>query len=419
MKFFFSLVFIFLPVFSYTQEKVEQNDILDIPLFFTEINPEHPSGVFSLNIPFYFSFGNKNSQKLSFGYSMGNVWNPQVNIYYPQKMTAFQNKFASSLTKTERAYYFMEDNIEMKKKMYQSDAVLEHLHLTYLKKKGKNSFVFNINIHWISGGKSPVNYFVSDNFLEWFHSHFAVEDNFGRKIFPYNESFFEFDDENGNKYSKGRGDVFLTVSDLHYYRNVFEKKTSRSQFCVQTSGHLSVPVNSFHSYLIPGISLGLRYDFLFGLRNSFTLAFESAETFPCFMKMGSDMNFIDKRYREQINLYFGWNRLLKKDCYFNLSILNNYQGPLMRDNEEGKIGVGYLHEGDVWKGNVIPGGFPLNKFSYDALYKPSCKTFFILGYMKVKGNSFRLYVGEDFFCFNNAPDFQVGFQYSFSIDRKN
>jgi len=419
IKFVFFLLFFFPSVFSFGQEEQDKNSLFNSTLFFTEINPEHPSGVFSLDIPFYFSTAENDSRELSFGYSMGNNWNPQVSIYYPQGMTDFQNNVTKKIPIEKRLHYFLNEKIITKKKMYQSDAVLEHLHITYLRKKRKNSFVFNMNIHWLSGGKAPVNYFVSDNFLEWFHSNFAIEDNFGRKQFPYNESFFEFKDENGNDYSKGRGDVFLTVSDLHYYRNLFEKKTFNSQFCVQASGHLSIPLNSFHAFLIPGISLGLRYDFLLGLRNSFTLAFEGAETFPCFMEMGSDMHFIDRKYREQINLYFGWNRLIKKDCYFNFGVLNNYQGSLIKGGSDyGKLGVGYLMEGDSWKGNVIPGRFPCNKFSYKAINKPSCKTFFIIGYRKVKGNSFRLYVGEDFFCFNNAPDFQIGFQYSFPIDRK-
>jgi len=420
MKYLLFIILICLPLFSYTQDKEEQNGILDIPLFFTEINPEHPAGIFSLNNPFYFFPGNKDSQKLSFGYSMGNVWNPQVNIYYPQEMTAYQENFVRGLSNTDKAFYFksIEYNIDLKNKMYQADGVLEHFHFTYLRKRGKSSILVNINLQMLNGGKSPVNYFVSDNFLEWFHSHFAIEDNFGRKQFPYNEAFFEFDDDNGNKYSKGRGDVFLTVSDFHYYRNLFYRKTSMSQFSVQASGHLSIPLNSFHAYIIPGISMGLRYDFLLGIRNSCTLAFEGAETLPCFMKMGNDMHFIDRKYREQINLYFGWNNLIKKNCYLNFGVLNNYQGPLMSGDGDGEIGVSYLQEGDIWKGNVIPCGFPLNKFSYDALYKSSCKTFFILGYSKVKGNSFHLYVGEDFFCFNNASDFQVGFQYSFCLDKK-
>jgi len=421
MKYLLFIALICLPFFSYTQEKEEQNDILDVPLFFTEINPEHPSGIFSLNNPFYFFPGNKNSQKLSFGYSMGNVWNPQVNIYDAQGMTEYQKNFASGLSNTEKAFYLYGNNIEIKKKMYQADGVLEHFHFTYLRKRGKSSIIVNINLQMLSGGKSPVNYFVSDNFLEWFHSNFAIDDNFGRKQFPYNKAFFEFDDENGNKYSKGRGDVFLTVSDFHYYRNLFERKTLRSQFSIQTSGHLSIPLNSFHSYIIPGISMGLRYDFLLGTRNSFTLALQGAETLPCFMKTGRDIHFIDRKYREQINLYLGWNTLIKKNCYLNFGVLNNYQGSLMKnssDDRDYEIGVSYLQEGDLWKGNIISEGFRLNKFSYDALYKPSCKTFFILGYNKVKRNSFHLYVGEDFFCFNNAPDFQVGFQYSFILGRK-
>ncbi|MGV8094950.1 MAG: hypothetical protein AB2L24_24110 [Mangrovibacterium sp.] len=415
----FFLMLLFFPVFSQTDDS--SNDILQVPLFFTEANPESPVGIFSLDFPFYFVVGNPSDRQLSFGYSMGNVWNPKAWFYYPMNLTANQADKIDDLFMTLRPEYFMDNDIETKRKSYQADGVLQHFRLTWLNHwKSKNSLILNMNVHLLSSGKSPVNFLVSDRFIEEWHSAVAVEDNFGRRLYPFNRAAIEFEDEEGNRFRKDKGDIFLGVLDAHYYRQLYHTGGKKWNFSTQMAFHLSVPLNNFHPYLIPGINAGIRNDFLLGRRTSVTVAFDGGGTHQTFIKTGEGVQAIDRKFRIQSNFYAGINvRTKKRTVVFGM--LNQYQDPLMKGghldwNQTGydQIGIQFLEEGDTWEGEPVTQQFWLAKLTPAALYNFSVRTYFILGFHQ-KDRVFNIFVGEDMITINNAPDFQVGFQYRFQL----
>jgi len=230
----FFLMLFFFPVFSQTDDDL--NTILQVPLFFTEANPESSAGIFSLDFPFFFGTGNPPGHQLSFGYSMGNVWNPQAWFHYPQNMTKKQAAQVDNLFMTLRPQYFLEHDIETERKSYQADGVLQHFRFTWLNHwKNRNSLILNMNVHMLSSGKSPVNILVSDRFIEEWHSAVAVEDNFGRRLYPFNKAAIEFEDEEGNVFRKDKGDVFLGVLDAHYYRQLYQAGGPKWHLSTQTA----------------------------------------------------------------------------------------------------------------------------------------------------------------------------------------
>jgi len=417
------LFFFLLPLFSpaYGQTDDRSDDILQVPLFFTELNPESPLGIFTLDLPFYFSGGIEPRHQLSFGYSMGNVWHPQSRFYYPQNLTPREKEMVNDLYMTLRPQFFEDLDIETKGKMYQADGVLQHFRFTYLNHWKTNSLVFNMNVHLLSGGKFPLNYLVSDNFIEDFHSRFAIEDNYGRRLFPFNKAFIEFDDENGKVFRKDKGDVFTGVFDMHYYRDLFQLRGPKSHFDSQAALHLSLPLNNLHSYIVPGISAGARYDFLLGARSSFSMAMDGGVTDQTFLKTGSSVHAIDRKYRKQAKFYFGINLISKKNRTTVIGILNNYQDPLLKGadfnwDQTGydEIGIRFLEEGDVWEGEPVSQEFWLTKLTPASLYYFSLKTYLLIGFHR-KERAFNIYIGEDLFFLNNSPDFQMGFQYCFPL----
>lgn len=424
-KFFvliFLLILVFSPVFAQTDDHL--SDILYVPLFFTETNPESPLGIFSLDFPFYFGAGNPSGHQLSFGYSMGNVWNPKAWFIYPQNVTARQSAIVDDLHMLVRPEYFMDADIATKTKTYQADGVLQHFRFTWLNHwKNKNSLILNMNVHLLSSGRSPVNYLVSDRFIEDFHSAFAVEDNYGRRLYPFNRAAIEFEDEEGNTFRKEKGDVFLGVLDAHYFRELYRVQRPKWHFSTQAAFHLSVPLNDFHPYLIPGFSVGMRSDFLLGGRSSLTLALDGGGTFQKFIKTGEGIHAIDRKYRAQASFYTGFNRKTKRKIV-TFGILNQYQGSLLKGGGHGwgpsdydKIGVRFLQEGDTWEGEPVSQEFWLAKLTPAALYSYSVETYFILGFHR-ENRAFTIFAGEDLIVLNNAPDFQIGFQYSFKLSGK-
>ena len=193
------------------------DEVLQVPIFYPEINPESPIGIFALDLPFYFPSASPKKHQLSVGYTMANVWHPQARFLYPQNLTSRQQNELKDIYMSWRPEYFEEMEIETKDKLFQSDGVLHHLKFSYLNTwTSKHSLIVNFNVHQLSGGQSPLTFLVSDGFIEAFHSNFAIEDNYGRRLFPFNRASIQFDDETGKSFRKDKGDVFTTVVDAHY-----------------------------------------------------------------------------------------------------------------------------------------------------------------------------------------------------------
>jgi hypothetical protein len=74
-----------------------------------------------------------------------------------------------------------------------------------------------------------------------------------------------------------------------------------------------------------------------------------------------------------------------------------------------------MKAGDVWEGYVM-NIVPLSKLSAASMYFFSVKTYLYVGYKWGKSDLF-ITAGEDYPVINNAPDIQLGVQYSRSFGR--
>lgn len=405
----------------YAQSSDDFNEIIQVPLFYPDINPEHPIGIFSLDFPFYFPDAVPKKNQLSASFTMSNIWHPQAKIYYPENLTSKELQELQDIYFGWRTEYFEDMGIQTEEKLYQADGVLQHLRLTYLNSwTSKNNFIVNFNLYQLSGGQSWADFLVSDSFIEAFHSNFAIEDNYGRRLYPFNRATLEFDDENGNVYRKEKSDVFATVVDAHYYRQLYHTKSNQFHLDSEVAAHLSIPLNHLHPYIIPGISFGVRTDYRMGTRSSLTFALDAGATDQTAIKVGNGVHAIDWQYRKVARGFLGYNIMSKRKNTTVVGLLINYQDPLMRgstltNGQSGykSLGVRFLKEGDIWEGEPISQDFYLEKLTPAALYYYSIKTFFMLGFHK-NGHEFNVYCGEDLFYVNNAPDIQFSFQYRFS-----
>ncbi len=406
----------------FSQGEAASGDFTFSRLFQTESNPLSPIGIFSQDMPFYFRGNESGRNQLSVAYSMGNTWHPQCSILYPQNLTPQQRQEVTQIFMADRPAYFELNGIETKSKTFESDGVLQMFRLSYLHEWGReNSLLVNMNANLLSGGTSPVHFFASDRFIEFLHSKYFIEDNFGRRLFPFNRAFIQFEDEDGRMFRKNKGDVFLSVFDLHYFRQIWHYSGQRAKLSWQLGAHLNVPLNSVHPYLIPGISTGWRSDFLLGGTNTITVAADAGVSDQTFLRLGEGVRAIDWKYRKQAKLYLGYNFVSKRRNVTSIGILNNYQDPLLKGyyftwNQTGyhDLGLKYLKSGDIWEGEQVPRTFHQAKLSAAALYYFSFKSYLILGFHK-GAREFNIYIGEDLVSVNNAPDIQYGFQYRFPI----
>jgi len=414
---FLFLSFIILMLQASGQEEVPSTGIFGNDLLLTEVIPMHPFGIFTLNTPFYIGSFKSKGHKFSVGYSYANIWHPKSSIVYPQNMTSVQQKEANSLYITARPDYFKKNEIATQQKTFSTDGMLQNLSFMYLMQMGKKgSFIFKLNTHLLSGGGSPFHYLASDTMIEKAHK-FVGLDNFGRRHFEYNQAHILYRDEDGTQIRIEKGQAFLGTLDVNYYLPLWLKENRASFFSGQLGAHLALPLNNYYPEVSGGFSGGMLLKqkvfprFYIDLAGDFLLSHYSLVSF------GNSVNMVDRNIRVSGKANLTFNNVSKKNRIFSYGLLLNYQDAYLegyifnrKQDKFRDLGVSYMKYGDIWEGKVVK-VVPLSKLTAASMYFFSVKSYLYLGYKWNKSN-LMLTAGEDYPVINNAPDIQLGVQYT-------
>jgi hypothetical protein len=386
-------------------------------LFLSEVNPLHGFGIFTFNTPFYIGAFNNKEQKFSVGYSSGNTWHPLSTIYYPLNMNARQTQEANALYMTDRPAYFESEGISMQRKTFSTDGVLQTLNFTYLIQLAeKGTFIFKLNTFLLSGGSSPLHYLVSDKFIENIHTQVGLDDNFGRKLFPFDQAHLFYQDENGREISIDKGQAFLGTFDINYYKPIWQAERRTSYFSAQGGAHLSLPLNKYYPKVAGGISVSLLFRKIIFPRFYSDLAADCSFNHYSLASLGKAPNLIDRDIRLSAKSYISLNLISKRDRTFCFGLICNYQDSYLKGNiynltqdNYRDLGVSYLKAGDNWDGTTVTKTPRLSKLTAASMYYFSLKPYFFCGF-KGKKTDLIFNVCEDYPLVNNAPDVQFGFQ---------
>ncbi len=413
------LSFLMLMPSARAQDATTKPNLFNDDLLITEINPLHPFGIFTFNTPFYIGSFKTKESRFSMGYSFGNIWHPQSTVYYPQNLTPEQVLQVNSLYITDRPDYFSKQGIQTQQKTFSTDGVLQSLSFTYLMQLAqKGSFIFKLNTHLLSGGSSPLHYLASDEFIEKFHTKVGLEDNFGRKLFAFNQAQIQYQDENGRTISIRKGEAFLGTFEVHYYRPVWQKEKRASYYSIQAGAHLTLPLNRFYPEVAGGLSTSLLFRKKIFPRFYTDLAGDFSLSHYSLLSLGKSINMIDRDVRFEGKTYLTFNFVSKRNRVFSFGLLNSYHDAFLKgyifcdtQDEYKKLGVSYLKAGDVWDGTVVKEPVRLSKLTAASMYFFSIESFIFWNF-KGKKSDFMFTVGEDYLVVNNAPDIQFGFQYT-------
>jgi len=404
---------------AFAQEVTDLPNPLTEELLLTEVNPMHGFGIFTFSTPFYIGNFNAISSKFTVGYSFGNTWHPQSTVYYPQNLTPQQTQEINSLYITDRPQYFEQQGIVTKQKTFASDGVLQNLSFTYKTNPGhKNSVIVKLNTYTLSGGSSPFYYLASDKFIEKIHTWVGLEDNFGRKLFPYNQSNLLYQDENGRKIQINKAKSFLGTLDLHYYQLLWQKGKNSSFYTFQGGAHVIIPLNDYYPKIAGGLSTSFLYRQKLFPRFFTDLAVDCSVSKSSLASLGSAPNLIDRDVRLMAKSYLSVNFISKCERILTFGLVCNYQDSFLKGNifnnsqdNYRDLGISYLKSGETWDGAVITKTPRLSKLTAASMYYLSLKPYFYWG-VKSKRSEFYLTICEDYPVVNNAPDIQYGFQFT-------
>lgn len=328
-------LFIFMSLFMLTlpstgQEEVESTGIFRDDVLMTEIYPMHPFGIFTLNTPFYIGSFKSKGNKLSVGYSYGNIWHPKSTVIYPLDMTTAQQHEVNSLYITERPRYFEQNGIDTQKKTFSADGILQNLSFTYLVQMGKKgSFIFKLNSHLLSGGGSVFHYLASDTIIERIHRMVKL-DNFGRKYFDFNQAHVLYRDENGKQIRIEKDEAFLGTLDVNYYLPLWRKENRASYFSAQMGTHLALPLNKFYPEVSGGLSAGMLFRKKIFPRYYIDLSGEFSVSHHSLLSLGNSVNMVDRDIRLSGKVKVASNIVSKKNRTLILGLLLNYQDAYMQ-----------------------------------------------------------------------------------------
>lgn len=410
-------------LFAQTAEVVSVGQAQDI--LFTEVNPLHGFGIFTFNTPFYIgNLTNTKSSEFAVAYSFGNTWHPQSTVYYPQNLTAQQRIVVNSLYVTDRPQYFEDQGIVTKQKTFASDGVLQNLSFTYKTHfRGKSSAVIKLNTYILSGGSSPLYYFASDRFIEKIHTWVGLEDNFGRKQFPFNQSKLYYEDENGRNIQIDKPKTFLGTLDLNFYRMLWQKEKPLSILTLQAGTHFIIPLNNYYPKVAGGLSASFFYRQRISTRFYTDLAVDGSVSNNSVASFGDAPDLIDRKFRLAAKSYMSINLVSKQNRTLTFGLICNYQdsflkGNIYNDTQDNyrDLGIAYLKNGQVWDGTVVSKTPRLSKLTAASMYYFSLKPYFFWG---VKGKKSAMYftICEDYPLVNNAPDIQYGIQFTRNLSR--
>jgi hypothetical protein len=401
---------------------VSDNRVQD--LLFTEVNPLHGFGIFTFNTPFYIgNLRNTKSAEFSVGYSLGNTWHPQSTVYYPQNLTPQQRLEVNSLYVTDRPQYFEDQGILTKQKTFASDGVLQNLGFTYKAHFfRKSSAIIKLNTYTLSGGSSPMYYFASDRFIEKIHTWVGLDDNFGRKLFSFNQSKLFYEDENGKKIQIDKPKTFLGTLDLHFYQMLWQKEEPLSVLTLQGGTHFIIPLNNYYPKVAGGLSVSFFYRQQFSPRFYTDLAIDGSISNNSIASFEDAPNLIDRKLRMAAKSYMSINLVLKQNRTLTFGLICNYQdsflkGNIYNDTQDNyrDLGIAYLKSGEVWDGAVISKTPRLSKLTAASMYYFSLKPYFFWG-LKSKKSAIYFTICEDYPLVNNAPDIQYGIQFTRNLN---
>ena len=399
------------------QEEVQATGIFTDELMMTEVYPLHAFGIFTLNTPFYFGSYKSKVSKFSVAYSYANIWHPQSTVVYPQNMTPTQKQDANSLYITERPGYFEQNGIAVEQKTFSTDGILQNLSFTWLLQMAKSgSLIFKLNSHLLSGGSSGFHYLASDFFIEKAHR-FVGLDNYGRKHFDFNMAHILYRDENGTQIRIEKDEAFLGTLDVNYYLPLRLKERPASHFSAQLAAHLALPLNKFYPEVSGGLSAGMLFRKKIFPRYYIDLSGEFLVSHHSLLSLGNSVNMVDRDLRLSGKVNVASNIVSKKNRTLILGLLLNYQDAYMQgyifnrtQDAFHDLGVLYMKPGDIWEGKAVK-VVPLSKLTAASMYFFSVKSYLYIGYKWHKSDLF-LTAAEDYPVINNAPDIQLGIQYT-------
>lgn len=353
----------------------------------------HPLGIFTSRIDHNFNFKPIRKLNLSFTISRGNVWLPFTTNKLANKQS--DKDLLSKFSWYDIEKELLKNNItDYQTRTFEADGIFS----TYLLKvnlplsKNWDCF-FHFKMNHLTGGETPYSLTTSDQAIEWFHDHVSLDgDLFARRMFPFNQAYLNYTDEDGNQLKLKDNQLFVSEisSDFHYY--LTSRWLIRKNIKMNTGIHPGLSFMNRKTLFNLGLSVSGNKMFTLRNKKKHSIGFAGSILAPAiFQKQPVNIN----TNKQISSLEINWNYYIPLNKnWFVIGINYHFQSSYHKMSERKYHSLSGVKNTSHWHYAMSRLNIPLQGWS------------FIFSY-KVKKTTISTFFREDFIV-DNSPDFQVG-----------
>lgn len=395
---FFKILILDFSVFG--QEIESSNDSLKtVEIIQAKLIGNHPLGLYMMRLESNFRIHPVAKKHMSIQLSSANVWEPLVTAYKPIQET--DRAFFNSLIWYDREYAFDYNSIPNERILFEADAIIKGLHLSYFLPLGKQQEIrFDMRSYLFTKGKLPFSFFSSDQFIEFFHSHIAGgEDPFARRYYGLDQAGIRYVDEEGKTIEKQANDFVIPGLEAHYTYFIPSEFLAKQNFYIHLGAHLGINTNRYN----PSTDLGFSAAFIKQLKlknkNKLQLASGTSLSIPSLLKLDEAVNINTTRFMFTANWQLSYQRKTMKNNQWEIALNYHHQSA-------------YQSRKDL-DGIILVGERISSHWHYALSHMYASLTLWSLVFNYATPHyGLSVYISEDIKV-NNAPDIQTGIELSF------
>lgn len=398
------IVFVFITIFSFSQEKdsVYFKNGIENPSLLTT----HHFGIFSSRINQNFKLKVPKKTAFIFSSESGNTFHPFVEMYVPKDPTVREN--FSKQTWYNRQFDFIDQNTTPAE--YSNivvDAVIRGFRLQVSFPIAKeHELGITLRSYLITKGNYPFSLITSDESIEWFHSNIAGgEDPYGRRYYGLNQVNFKYTDRNGKVLELKNDDFFLGGIEFnHHYYPEFLINKKRNLF-VNFGTHLGINTSTFNQSIDVGFSGNLIKKIQLKNKNEFNVALGGSVLRKNIINFKDVVELGNNSFLGSLESEIEFTKFTRKKNYHSFGIHYQIQTRYNKLEE-----ASYYHLKGKWQ--EIKAGW---QHGFTTLYEGLSAWTFLYTYGR-PNYKITIYLKEDLLV-NNAPDAQTGISIQIPISK--
>ncbi|MBC8342621.1 MAG: hypothetical protein ISR55_08025 [Bacteroidetes bacterium] len=398
----FLLILSFGNCFSQTDSALSATDFSSSPpTFFPNTLSTHPFGILMSRINPNFQMKASRKMAISLNVSNGNVWLPTVKAYLPGDKADKQR--LQEIAWHKRIWHFDKINDPSRSIELHADALIRLYQIRLeIPISPVKELKINTRFFTLDPGKFPFSCLTNDEFIEWFHTHIAGDDDpFARMANGCGKTRITYVDQYGKTMQIGKGYPIFSGIEFSYnqYPQISYLQKRNMYTCL--SFQAGINVSKFNPSLDFGYSTSINKQIKLKTNNILLLGVSAGVLQQKLLMFGPCVEISSSPFIFSSELIINYQRTLKNNSLLSIGTSFYLQSAYNKKED--------------YKSIVLTGDYDYSAWHYSIshLYRNLNSNSLFVSFSK-GSYALSVYLREDFLV-DNAPDLQTGIGFKLSF----